>query len=276
MMKPHQPSGGWLRRTHPFPHILGESVFSDAVYQRLVCGARGALREAEEGGGPRRMPNYGADIVSLTAASRTTVPILLERDWHDRLGAALGMEHSGEIDAGVHRHSVGSPTGWVHNDFNPAYFQEASRHGQAVISDRARCDYKTGACLSPGIAPIERMRAALMIYYLDSEWQPGCGGETGLYSHARQPPDEPDVRVPPRNNSMLLFECTPHSYHSFVTNTQHVAGKHVLKWPSMALPKIAGQDLGKVHSKRLQLRSTVRPSITGAVEPVSVLKKKVW
>lgn len=228
MMKCNRPPGAWSRRTHPFPHVLCESVFDEAVYQRLVSGLRGALRRAEESTGPHRMSNYGADMVSLTVACRATVPILLERDWHDRLAAALGIEHSGEIDAGVHHHAVGSPTGWVHNDLNPGCFQEASQQGQAVISDPARCDYKTGAGLPPGMAPIERMRAALMIYYLDSEWQPGCGGETGLYSHARQSPNEPDVRVPPRNNSMLLFECTPHSYHSFLTNTQYPRNSIVL------------------------------------------------
>jgi hypothetical protein len=28
--------------------------------------------------------------------------------------------------------------------------------------------------------------------------------------------------VPPINNSMLLFECTPYSYHSFISNRRSV------------------------------------------------------
>ena len=56
-----------------------------------------------------------------------------------------------------------------------------------------------------------------MLFYLCNEgWQEGDGGETGLFESVNS--IEPCITVAPRNNSILFFECTPRSYHSFLAN----------------------------------------------------------
>jgi Rps23 Pro-64 3,4-dihydroxylase Tpa1-like proline 4-hydroxylase len=66
---------------------------------------------------------------------------------------------------------------------------------------------------------VRTVRAVAILYYTANEpWTPGDGGETGLYRRRTDPPDRPAARVAPHNNSMVAFECTPNSFHSFVTN----------------------------------------------------------
>ena len=85
--------------------------------------------------------------------------------------------------------------------------------------DLSRCRYTDGCTTEPGIETREMVRAVTMIFYLaNPPWSPGDGGETGLYRAAEQPVDRPSVRIPPVNNSVLVFENTPFSYHSFLRN----------------------------------------------------------
>jgi len=76
---------------------------------------------------------------------------------------------------------------------------------------------------------VETIRAVAAIFYLDNPpWSPGDGGTTGLYRNASDPVDQPAAVVPPLNNSMLAFECTPFSYHGFVSNRRHPRNSVVL------------------------------------------------
>jgi Rps23 Pro-64 3,4-dihydroxylase Tpa1-like proline 4-hydroxylase len=60
------------------------------------------------------------------------------------------------------------------------------------------------------------MRYVTLIYYLNNDaWYPEMGGETGIYSSRRQSVDAADKFISPENNTLLVFECSPHSWHSF-------------------------------------------------------------
>ena len=54
------------------------------------------------------------------------------------------------------------------------------------------------------------------------------GGETGLYGAGRQTAHTDSALIPPVNNSLILFECTPHSYHRFVANPGMVRNSIVM------------------------------------------------
>jgi Rps23 Pro-64 3,4-dihydroxylase Tpa1-like proline 4-hydroxylase len=58
----------------------------------------------------------------------------------------------------------------------------------------------------------------MIFYLLNDGWQSGDGGETGLYDSADADIDCPIVRCPPINNTLIAFECTPRSFHSFISN----------------------------------------------------------
>lgn len=203
-------------------------MFRPEIYSRLVGAFRSTIERAEANNGLRHTLNYGADIVTLGHGDKGAFPVLLDRAWHDLLADCAGIEHSGEIDAGVHRHRIGSGSGWIHNDFNPGYFHRAAAPGEVLLADHDRCDYKSGRCGATGSSGVERIRALSMIYFLDNQWSAGCGGDTGLYSRLLQDVARPDVRIAPRNNSMLVFECTPYSYHSYLTNSLYPRNSIIL------------------------------------------------
>jgi Rps23 Pro-64 3,4-dihydroxylase Tpa1-like proline 4-hydroxylase len=79
------------------------------------------------------------------------------------------------------------------------------------------------------MTPIERTRAVTMIFFLNNtDWREGDGGECGLYA-SREGNLEPEARIAPINNSILVFECTPHSLHRFLAN--HAAPRDsVILW----------------------------------------------
>jgi hypothetical protein len=66
------------------------------------------------------------------------------------------------------------------------------------------------------------VRGAVVIFFLanDTQWLPGDGGETGLYTRPDRPVGVPDTSWPPENNSLISFECTPRSFHGFISNTR--------------------------------------------------------
>ncbi|WP_419149878.1 2OG-Fe(II) oxygenase [Methylobacterium oryzae] len=65
------------------------------------------------------------------------------------------------------------------------------------------------------------MRYLTMIFYLNNDgWVEEHGGVTGIYTTPAFGSLHPAVLVPPKNNSLLLFECTPHSWHTFMTTSR--------------------------------------------------------
>jgi hypothetical protein len=109
------------------------------------------------------------------------------------------------------------------------YFERA-RPGRGIqASDPAVLDYQTGARRRPGVEVEPFARAVALLYYVgNEEWRPGDGGETGLYAHRGVPVAAPDAAVPPVNNSLVLFECTPASFHTFLSNRRTVRNAVVM------------------------------------------------
>lgn len=216
----------WVRITDPFPHYYACDVFKPDVHfaiERTIrdlvgCGysekpARGRLS--------RSMPGY--DAYGYTPRDEDIPPslqVFFSRAWHDMLASVTGVPATGHIQAGLHHHRIGSASGTVHNDFAASWFAEVPS-AEGLIPSRAElCDFKTGKRFVEGI-PLRRVvRAASMIYFAgNGTWCDGDGGGTGLYRSGKDPVDEPEAVIPPVNNSLVLFEITPHSFHSFITNT---------------------------------------------------------
>ena len=76
----------------------------------------------------------------------------------------------------------------------------------------------------------ELVRAVAVLFYLgNEEWKPGHGGETALIAAADPNRPQPAVYVPPLNNSMVVFECTPRSWHTFAGDNT-AARNSVVMW----------------------------------------------
>ncbi|MDT4982832.1 MAG: hypothetical protein QOF95_322, partial [Pseudonocardiales bacterium] len=66
------------------------------------------------------------------------------------------------------------------------------------------------------------IRAVSLLFYVGNpDWVPGDGGETGLFANIDTAARGPRAAVPPVNNSLVMFECTPFSWHAFVSNVSN-------------------------------------------------------
>jgi Rps23 Pro-64 3,4-dihydroxylase Tpa1-like proline 4-hydroxylase len=97
-----------------------------------------------------------------------------------------------------------------------------------LVHDSAdRCDYRFGAD-DDNVATVERMRAVAIIFYLANPSSGVFGGQTGLYRSNSDSIDKPAAVVPPVNNSLVAFECTPASFHGFISNRTAVRNTLVM------------------------------------------------
>ena len=207
-------SKSWLRCSSPFPYVRARDVFSPGVYGAMADQYSDLLSGGHFG---RGIPGY--DVTAYTVTGKMTGPLSLfcKRPWHDMLARLFGVNATGELNIALHNHAVGSLDGSPHNDLNPGWFADGPRSDGIFVHDPAYgCDYRYGP-KNPEVTAVERVRAIAVIFYLANPVR-GVGGETGLYRAASDPIRRPADVVPPANNSLVAFECTPTSFHGFISN----------------------------------------------------------
>jgi LPS sulfotransferase NodH len=208
----------WWRCTTPFPHIRAENVFTPAAYEAMRTDFRSLLAKGQL---QRDLPGYDASAVAITSRNVGAFAPLASAAWHDLWATLFGANCTGELNVTLHHHAQGSESGIPHNDLNPAFFLEEDRSEDGIIlADPQRCNYRHGRPDAPqGVT--ERIRAVALLFYLanDDNYGVGWGGETGLYRLGSDPVHRPAAAVPAVNNSLVAFECTPFSFHSFISNT---------------------------------------------------------
>jgi hypothetical protein len=216
----------WWRRSDPFPHIVAQNVLQHRVYEMVRTAFRELL--GTDGGG--YLAGHDIHGRTLTSDYQGPLQLFVSRPWHDLLARLTRVPATGDMNCGLHHHRIGSASGFPHNDLNPGWFLGRPAVDGIRLPEATRCEYTTGQLLSATPhRPRETTRAAAAIFYLDNPpWTPGDGGTTGLYRNASDPPDHPVAIVPPVNNSMLIFECTPFSYHGYIGNHRHPRNSIVL------------------------------------------------
>ena len=187
----------WLWRRKPFPHVTARQVFLPAFY----------------GEGESITYNSEYDFVGgpLTDAAPTPLQFFLSPEWHDPFVSMFGFEPVPYVSAGIHRHRPGSRSGFPHNDIKVEPLPQEASTTVGAGSPGQQMDIKGvgGQCV----------RGAAILFYLNGNgWQAGDGGGTGLYRHWSDAVTSPYSIIPPFDNSFLAFECSPYSYHSFLTN----------------------------------------------------------
>lgn len=204
----------WVINTHPYKHAIVHDVFDEAVADRLRL--RFVERLARRDSKRTAVKNYGATILPFEESDKLSFAPLLDIAWLRLISQALQLDVRFEIDGALHSHPPGSRNGWIHNDYNPGCFGRVAGLDEIYLSSSDGCEYKSGKTSQADIVSVERVRHLTLIYYLNNPpWPEGGGGETGIYSSQSQNVDRSDKFVPPINNTLLLFECSPHSWHSF-------------------------------------------------------------
>lgn len=206
----------WVHRENPFPHVIASDVFVREFYDDLVADFRRVMNSTAAHGA---MPGYDAKIVVLAEHAHGALAVFLSRAWHDLLAGVVGATTTGDVAVALHRHPPGGRAGWPHNDLNPGWFG-----GEPPAPDEVRAEgvdgvhYKSG---EPDGKGRENVRSVAVLYYLaNPDWSSGDGGETGLYASG-QAHHNNGVVVPPVNNSLVMFECTPYSWHGYLGNSRH-------------------------------------------------------
>ncbi|QIS16773.1 2OG-Fe(II) oxygenase family protein [Nocardia arthritidis] len=209
----------WVRRNKPFPHVYARDVFVPEFYQRLADEFFRVQRERPDDFG-KVGENYSATGISLGALRNGPLALFISREWHDLIAKVAGISVTGDMDGSLHHHPPGSPYGWPHNDLNPAWFPGDPPGPNEVKLADSSVAIKNGT-RAPGVTARETVRAVAVLFYLaNPDWQPGDGGETALYEHIGDGTTTPTL-VPPLDNSLVMFECTPRSWHTYAGNNRH-------------------------------------------------------
>lgn len=217
----------WLVRRVPFNHMVVRDIFEDTIVQRLTSNFQNEVAKRRQQ--KSNIRNYDAAVIPLSESDRELFNPLLSVEWLRLISRAMNLQTTLEVDGALHAHPPGSRSGWIHNDYNPGWFARAAEGDQIVFSSSSGINYRTGRTEGTAAAPICRIRFLTLIYYLGNvPWTSATGGETGIYQTQKQSVDRADVWVPPENNTLLLFECTPHSWHSFRSSS--VARHSITYW----------------------------------------------
>jgi hypothetical protein len=213
----------WLRRSWPFPHVTARNVFHPDVYAAIAAQLQGFLNlslseKPDRGRFSRNIAGYDAYGIGFNPAIPDPIAVFLSTDWRGMISSLFGIGVTPYIFAGAHHHTVGSKNGFIHNDFNPVWFPCATGEGVQVPNNEV-CAYKTGEGSLIESEKVQVVRGvAVLFFLLNDGWRPGDGGELGLYSSAKSEVSEPALPCAPINNSLVAFECTPESFHTFLTN----------------------------------------------------------
>jgi hypothetical protein len=205
----------WEKRLRPFPHVYVQDLFVDSVAEEIEVAVQKILKDTSLGG----IDRYDASGWSFAPDVDWPLRLFVTDGWRSLLSRVLGVDTIPYVSGGIHHHDVGGESGRPHNDLNPVYFADAEPRDGMVILRGNLVDLKTGEVRSPGTQVLRTVRAISILYYTaNPPWHPGDGGETGLYGRRTVRVHQPTVAVPPVNNSMVAFECTPNSFHSFISN----------------------------------------------------------
>ncbi|WP_216896514.1 2OG-Fe(II) oxygenase family protein [Nocardia alni] len=220
----------WVHRTHPFPHVYVREVFDRRFYERLAAEFEKVSDPASGLFGPVAQ-GYSATGANLTAIRDSPLEIFLSRAWHDLIAGVVGARGAvtGDVEGSLHHHEPNSPRGWPHNDLAPAWFPDRVPGPGEVGLPAKDIDLKSGA-RPDGVEARELVRAVAVLFYLgNGDWQPGHGGETSLFTAPDSAAPESMVKVPPLNNSMIVFECAPRTWHTFAGGNT-AARNSVVMW----------------------------------------------
>ena len=216
----------WMWCTTPFPHVRARRVFVDDVYLKMEAQFHRMWADELFA---RDIPGYDVDATAITLLNADAFSPFVSRAWLNMLAGLFQVRATDDLNVALHHHRVGSASGRPHNDFNPGWFADGERIDGINVHDPATCDYKSGKA-ADGVHTYDGVRAVAVLFYLaNDEYKPWHGGTTGLYRSNSDPVNAPVVAVPPVNNSLVAFECTPWSFHSFITNP-YVPRNSLVMW----------------------------------------------
>ena len=165
------------------------------------------------------MARYDASGWGFPADIDWPLRLFVTKEWHDLVSRAVGVDTVPYVSAGIHHHDVGGENGRPHSDLNPVYFAEVEPHDGMVSLRGDLVDLKSGRRLQEN-TPVTRQRPGSLDPVLHG--QPPVAPRRRWPDGTLRAPVRPHRTarggVAPVNNTLLAFECTPNSFHSFISN----------------------------------------------------------
>ena len=203
----------------PYRYTIIDDFFTDEYYQKLCSEYERflALGLAEEDDQYRfsRFSSYDAYGFTPNPREESAISIFRTQAWRQYFSDLFSIDFTDDEVMALHHHLPSSKDGWVHNDYSLCSFSDDYLQN-GINPWYHQCTYEDS---DPFKQPNTRkvMRSVTLIYYLNNDCDGKYGGETGLFS------DEHTLaeKVAPKNNRLMAFEVSPHSFHAFQANTKY-------------------------------------------------------
>ena len=219
MRFPLNPNSRLTIRSEPYNYFVVENVFEDHVAWGLSALINDRIQLGRSIGKVGEVGSLIYDAINYTPtvkdALKTPLSVIASVELKRFIAGIFHIELDENLMIGMHRHEPPSKAGWAHTDYAVVSFTKEAVNvfGQRMFYDGCGCNYSDD---SRDRQPdtIKTTRAIACLYYTANEdWQPGMGGETGVYM-----PDGKMLAaaIPPKNNSLFVFEISPISYHAYL------------------------------------------------------------
>lgn len=185
----------WVHRDSPFPHVVARSVFHPEFLDAAWTDFHD--RWQRESARATRAEHSGRWDLSLTGTGGP-LGVFLSRSWQEIVASLCGVP---VLDS----HLTGALV----------------RHGRGALSEQPHTGMEQEATIPDPPAGIpgapsatDRMVcvAVAEVFLGNVEWSPPDGGETALYDNSDGTQSAVPT-MPPVDNSVIAFGCTPSSWH---------------------------------------------------------------
>lgn len=198
----------------PYTHIVVDDFLTPAEatavrthLETLVLEQRFAKRKI-----------YDLHARTIAWGEHPSLGFLFDLKFKACLEDLFGQTLTEHVAGYMHSNTPHTDDKYIHTDYSEVFFMPEPPCGRLAntippgyISNILEYD------AAPPGSVIER-RAVVAILYLSADWEPGHGGETGIFAQVGQK-QHCVAKIEPRFNRLLLFENTPYSFHNYIASS---------------------------------------------------------
>ena len=164
--------------------------------------------------------HYDCNVLCINPKDKHPFDFIYSIEWKNFISNIFpDIPLTNNTVAEIQHHNIGSPNGWVHNDFDAAHFVNNPLDNGINVWYH-NCPYRQN---KPNYDLITNVRSIVLMYHLNDKpnWREGDGGETAFYSNYTKDVEDHFLKINPVQNRLVVYEINPFSYHSFKSNIKH-------------------------------------------------------
>lgn len=195
------------------------------LFHDLIRNAQPTGKVGDVGNNVYAALNYTPPVKCIASSDLSVIASL---ELRSLIAEAFNIRIDENVLIGMHRHNPPSKAGWAHTDFAVVSFPrtQPNLNGVRVFPVDDGCTYADDTAERQPNA-VKTARSLACLYYVANEqWEPGKGGETGVFSNMGE---RLIAKIPPKNNSLFVFECSPLSYHAYL-GSEHMERNSFIWW----------------------------------------------